>query len=306
MDEPWQLIFNPVAGAGAGRAARARAAVIGHLRALGIEFEDHDTEGPGHAAMLSREAWRAGRKRFLIAGGDGTVSEVINGIFDGGVPDTQPVVAAIPLGSGNDWVRSRGAEVGVARIVEKLAAPSYRECPVGVVRGVDGDQEWQRYFANSAGIGLDVCVLRQLPRWRVAAARYAVGLVRAFGTFEAREACLIADGEARRGVSLLNLCALGAYTGGGMCLAPHASAAPRELAVTWVADVSWRRLALSGRKIYNGTLGERPEVALYHAKKVEFVAPVGEPLQIDGEIIGVTPAVVEIFPAAVLTLAGQL
>jgi diacylglycerol kinase (ATP) len=117
--------------------------------------------------------------------------------------------------------------------------------------------------------------------------------------------CVRADGSERRGVALLNLCALGAYSGGGMRLAPHAAVQPGKLAVTWVDDASWLRLLACGHKLYDGTLGELPEVVLYHADNVEFAAPTGEPLQVDGEIIGETPASVEILPAALLTLADD-
>jgi YegS/Rv2252/BmrU family lipid kinase len=303
MHEPWQLIFNPAAGGG--RAGRSRATLLEHLRQYGIAINVHDTEGPGDAEAFTRDARTAGRTRYLVAGGDGTVNEVINGLFNDGVRDPPPLVAAVPLGSGNDWARSRGLHIGLARIVEKLIAPRCMPCAVGRVRGFRDGRPWQRYFGNSVGIGLDVCVLQHLPPWRIAAVRYAVALLRAFATFPAREVCVRADGSERRGVALLNLCALGAYSGGGMRLAPHAAAQPGKLAVTWVDDASWLRLLACGHKLYDGTLGELPEVALYHADNVEFAAPTGEPLQADGEIIGATPASVEILPAALLTLADD-
>jgi len=303
MHEPWQLIINPAAGNG--RAGRSRATLLKHLRRQGVVVEVHETEGPGHAEALTRDARLAGRSRYLVAGGDGTVNEVINGLFSDGVPVPAPLVAVVPLGSGNDWARSRGLHVGLARIAEQLVTPKCTPCAVGRVSGLRDGSPWQRYFGNSVGIGLDVCVLQHLPPWRIAAARYAVGLLRAFATFPAREVCVRADGSERRGVALLNLCALGAYTGGGMHLAPHVADEPGKLAVTWVDDASWLRLVTCGHKIYDGTLGDLPEVALYHADNVEFAAPTGEPVQADGEIIGETPVTVEILPAALLSLTDD-
>lgn len=301
MQEPWQCIVNPAAGSG--RAGRDRMVLGDALRAHGVVFEEHITQGPGHAGSLAREAWLAGRRKFLVAGGDGTVNEVFNGLYTGGVPERQPVIAPAPLGSGNDWARSRGLYLGIERVVEKLACETYQPCAAGVLRGVCNGEHWSRYFLNSVGIGLDVCVLQRLPPWRITALRYAVGLLRAFAAFSAREVRVVADGVERRDVALVNLCALGPYSGGGMCLAPHAAAEPEQLAVLWVEDVSWPRLLLSGRRIYDGTLGDLPEVSLYHAARVEFRAPAGEALQADGEFVGETPAVAEILPAALLTLA---
>lgn len=301
--EPWQLIINPVAGGG--RAGSKHEALLGYLHQHDISYEAHLTQGPKHAREIVREVSIIGRHKFLIAGGDGTINEVVNGLFGGRALERQPVVVGIPVGTGNDWARNRGLNLPISELIKMIAEPTYRTCDIGRVSGKQDGCSWEHYFCNSIGIGLDVAVLENLPRWSMPAVRYAIGLLRAFSEFKAREVYVRADGVERRSTSLLDLCALAPYTGGGMRLAPHATGYPELLAITSVENVSWFRLLMSGYKIYNGTLDDVPEVTLYHAHTAEFLEPVGERLQVDGEIIGFTPVKVEILPQAVLTLASM-
>ncbi len=100
----------------------------------------------------------------MVAGGDGKINEVINGLFAAGQLEQQPVVVGIPVGTGNDWARNRDLNLSISELSKKVAEPTYQTCDVGRVSAVQDGNSWEHYFCNSIGIGLDVCVLKNLPR----------------------------------------------------------------------------------------------------------------------------------------------
>ena len=300
MDEPWQLIWNPTAGLG--RADRLRGKIDKLLDDAGVPFEFHATRAAGHGLDIAAARREAGRLRFLVAGGDGSVNEVVNGLFCDGVVGEAPILAALPLGSGNDWSRSQGLPAAPETLIAWLQAGKTRSCDAGLIGATGAQKPWQRYFVNAMGTGLDVRVLQSLPRWRPAVLRYAVGLTKAFATYRASDIHFDCDGCAHTFRALAVICALGAYSGGGMCLTPHANDVPGKLAVNAIDDLPWWRLLISFRQIYDGTLGQRPEVHFMHGCEVEFKEPQGALIEADGEIIGTVPARVSILPGALRTI----
>jgi diacylglycerol kinase family enzyme len=237
---------------------------------------------------IAREQFSSGHRRFLAVGGDGTVNELVNGLMGCDRAGPRPMIAALPLGSGNDFVRSRGLPHDPGTLVPRLREPKIAPCRVGMVESLDPQNPWKRYFVNCVGFGLDVSVLEHLPRWRTATLRYLVGVLRAFATHDAVTARLVCDGKEETRRVLIALCALGVYSGGGMCLAPHAAEEPERLAVGIAGPLPWRRL-LQGYQLYTGKVGQWPEVTLCHVRAFAIVAPADAPIQIDGEIVGRTP-----------------
>ncbi len=152
----WQVIINPAAGSG--RAARKGRYVFERMAAAGIAFSTVETRAAGQARDLAHTLAASGHRRFLIAGGDGTLNEAVNGLFDGGVLG-EAIVAALPLGGGNDWMRNCGLPRHLDSLVSAIKRERLRPCRVGLVRSLDVSAPWQRCFVNAAGIGLDVRVL---------------------------------------------------------------------------------------------------------------------------------------------------
>lgn len=106
--ENWGVIVNPVAGKRHLRKEWIN--IYRTLKRAAIHFSVQSTEYPGHAILLTRDLLKNGFRRILIIGGDGTVNEVVNGIFTSGITDTDQVtIALIPYGTGNDWARYWGS-----------------------------------------------------------------------------------------------------------------------------------------------------------------------------------------------------
>ena len=101
LDNKWFVIVNPVAGGGRGLDHFPQ--VSKHLRDARILCEPVFTEHKFHATELTVTAVREGYRRIIVVGGDGTLHEVVNGLFiQQEVRPDEVLVAVIAVGTGND------------------------------------------------------------------------------------------------------------------------------------------------------------------------------------------------------------
>src|SRR5665648_140798 len=105
--EEWLAIVNPNAGKGKGKKDRYRITAL--LKEQDLPFTVKFTERKGHAIILTREGIATGFRKIITVGGDGTLNEVVNGVFSNDVCPTKDIsLAMIPVGTGNDWGKMFG------------------------------------------------------------------------------------------------------------------------------------------------------------------------------------------------------
>ena len=105
-------VLNPAAGGGRWRKLVGPA--LDRLRAGGIEIKVVETNAPGQATLLAKDAYDQGYRKFIAIGGDGTSYEIVNGIFPS--RGERPTLAFLPLGTGNSFLRDfsdRGVEFAI-------------------------------------------------------------------------------------------------------------------------------------------------------------------------------------------------
>ena len=145
-------IINPMAGASRQRAGLR--ALITRLQSSGIELEPHVTAGPGQAQRMAARIARHAQpdkppRAVLVAGGDGTVCEVANGLTGSTVP-----LVVWPTGTENLFARSLGFRPDPDLILNCLSAGRVLSMDVGVVNG--------RSILVVAGVGFDAEVVHRL------------------------------------------------------------------------------------------------------------------------------------------------
>ncbi|HEY3952074.1 MAG TPA: diacylglycerol kinase family protein [Streptosporangiaceae bacterium] len=156
------LIVNPQATS----TSQLRRDVIVRALASDIDLEVVQTRYRGHAAALAAGAAGRGLDLVLPLGGDGTVNETVNGLLGtpgpgetgGGRAGDLPVLAPIPGGNANVFIRSLGQSMdpidATGRILEAVAAGQSRCIGLGLAGG--------RYFTFCAGLGIDAEVVRAI------------------------------------------------------------------------------------------------------------------------------------------------
>src|SRR5512136_1923117 len=149
------LIVNPVAGRGF--ASRALPEMEQTLKDYKIDYDLYLTERPWHGAELAEEGARKGYDSVVIASGDGTANEVLNGLMRAKVAGfNKTAMGQIAVGTGNDFAYGMHIPGGVAVGCKILAENYRRRVDVGLLKG--GDYPEGRYFGNGVGIGFDAVV----------------------------------------------------------------------------------------------------------------------------------------------------
>lgn len=311
------VILNPRSGRG--RAPRLWRGLAEALAKLGVQSEVHATSAPGDATRLARASWQAGFRHFLAVGGDGTVNEVLNGLEPWLQPEANvangatgatapPLLAVLPAGTGNDWARVLGlprkpaalAAVLAAALAEAPGLPANpttagkvstatRRQDVGELTFPDGRVH---LFVEEAGAGFDAHVLQRLGRNGPRALAYVSALLRSVASYQPPRLELHPTGAAQPIVvpsAFLAIGANGAWTGGGMRIAPHALADDGWLDFVTVRSLGWFELLRKLPKLFNGRLLDDEAVRWCRANGAELRLEPPGGVQADGQIVGTTP-----------------
>jgi YegS/Rv2252/BmrU family lipid kinase len=287
-DSSWLVIVNPASGrpdGGAGWRAIEQA-----LREAAVTFDVIRTEQPGHGEELARAALLQGRRHIAVAGGDGSVNEVVHGIMNAGLAETRDVtLAAIPTGTGNDWARTLGITRRADDIARVIAAGRTMLHDVGAIDFPDSGGS-RRWFINVAGAGYDAWVTEHVPRPVPSAFTYLGIALRGLLSYRAPDFA-VTVGDARfEGRMLLAFVANAQFCGNRMHVAPAARVDDGLLDVLAVDDLSLLQALPKLGKLYRGRiLGDR---AVHHARaaRVRIETRPAATIQADGQIVGRTPA----------------
>ena len=293
-----QLIVNPVAGAG--RTAQKWPHIMSLLRSTGFHFEHDFTEAPGHARELARLAAKKGCELVVTVGGDGTINEVVNGLYDAGsIADV--MLGIISTGTGRDYIRTIGIPWTYQEACQCLINPRKLTVDIGVIEYMSGGQMVKRLFVNFAGLGFDAEIVRTTTQKFKAlgnTASYLTGLLSTLLFYRNKNISLTIDGSTTERKICTVLMSNGKYGGGGMLATPDADPADGLLDVLTIGNLSKPDLLWSLPRVYKGTHLTHPKVMIEQAREVEIKSAESISLQADGELLGELPARFYILPAA--------
>lgn len=268
------------------------------------------SERPGHAVELAADHCRDSDV-LVAAGGDGTLNEILNGCMQAQAQDPAmelPAFGVLACGSANDFARSVGLAGTLEELVGLLRAGVSRRIDVGRLRchGAQGEA-LERYFFNVADAGIGAEVVQHLgspSSYLGSNLRYLRAIVAAFREHRQVELLLSSDaGLNWSGRSLAVVAANGCYFGSGLGVAPGARIDDGQLFVTVVGDAGFRDFLANLGKLKRGVPLDHPKITYHSARSVTVAAAEGRAaLEVDGEFVGFTPAVIEVLPGAVQLL----
>ena len=268
-----RLIYNPKAGQ---RHEALLEKVTARLRAAGGEIELVATGYAGEAELLAQQAARDGVRVLAVAGGDGTINEVANGLARAQTASL-PAVGIIPCGTANVIAHEIGLDIEAGRIAETLLHGRPLAIRPGLANG--------RVFLFSAGAGFDAQAVSAVdPRLKrlIGAGAY---LWSALGRIVARapdEFLLSLDGIARQANSVV--VAKGRHYAGGYVIAPKARLDGDRFEVCLFRFPTRAHMALFGAALLAGGTEGMGNAQSVMARRVEISGPAGEPVQLDGDI----------------------
>jgi len=294
-----KVIVNPVAGAG--RTGRLWPQIMSLFKGHGLRFEHDITEAPGHAIELAKTAAGKGYEMVISVGGDGTINEIVNGLYAAGnIGDA--LLGIISTGTGGDYIRTIGIPRRYEDACQRFLQPKKRKVDLGIVEYAHNGRRAERIFVNFAGMGFDAEIVRRTTQQFKALGSmpsYLLGTLTTLLSYVNRDISIIVDGQAEDRRVCTVIMNNGKYGGGGMFTAPHADLSDGLLDVLIVGNLSKPDLLRSLPRIYKGTHLTHPKVTMKKAKEIEVRSLGGRMhLQADGELLGEVPARFRILPSA--------
>jgi diacylglycerol kinase (ATP) len=281
--------WNPRAGRGGAHelAERAVAEAIdrGHEAAL------LPADRALAAATTAAEIAAGTIDRLVVIGGDGTVHHAVQ--VAAGTP---LVVGIVPAGSGNDLARAVGLDCAPEAAIARALGPS---------SAIDLLRIGDRYGATVATLGFSVAVNQraEVVRWPRGSAKYTAAVLHELANLRRYPLTLDLDGR-RLDVSP-NLVAFAntSIFGGGMQIAPGARPDDGRFEAVVIGPTSRAAMLRLLPGVRSGRHVEHAAVHLYQGTRVTIESDESHQIRADGEIVGSTPAEIELVPAA-LHLAG--
>jgi YegS/Rv2252/BmrU family lipid kinase len=290
-------IVNPESGWGTAREQWSKLHASGLAE---VRVETFWSEYPGHSVALAAGARRSGYDRVVAVGGDGTLFEILNGLWwerSGRLPS----VGMVPLGTGCDYVRNFEIGRSLAARFKTAVGSSTIEVSLGRCRIHDDAGPSERVFAMVMGLGFDAEVVRLFRTGRFGRAGWQAYALSVLGAFRSlRPYALRGDIDGRTfNVKVLSFgTALGRCFGRRMEIAPPASPVRDDFELVWVEPVGFPRLLLTIMLSYFGAHYRLSWVRSTRASRVFLDSFPTPPIEADGELIGKTPVEIEIIPRA--------
>lgn len=303
------VVINPQSGGGT--TGRRWPEIESRVRATLGELEVQRTLGRRDAERIARDAVRAGVQRLVVAGGDGTTSEVVSGLLGAGVAH-EAQVGVLPMGRGRDLPRTLGIPADLPSAIEALGRGATRRIDAMRVRYRDrggADRTVHGINVTSLGLsGLTVELVDRAPRLLGGSFAFLIGALGSIARYRPARVRVVADGQELSDEKVVLVAAAnGRFFGGGMQIAPDARPDDGLLDLVVVREVSKGGLVRALPSLYRGSHLSHPAVSVRRATRVEATSedPGAPPVRIDvdGEGLGTLPLEVELLPRAI-TLFG--
>ena len=282
------FICNITAGAGTAQAGWQR--VHDCMQQAGFTFEYRMTEYAGHAVELAKEAVERGERDIVAVGGDGTLNEVLQGVW--GNPCR---IGIIPAGTGNDYARSLQIPTDPEQAAQVIMNGKCAPYDVGLANGMP--------FLNNAGLGIDVSIVELTARisrkLHIGKLSYILATIWMLLTYRFPEVRIWVD-DVLAYEGRLMLCSMGngQYIGGGMCALPLAKADDGLFDVCIVSRIPrWKCLFLFA-KFIKGKHLDLSCVKYLNGKHVRIESQYIPSFEMDGNVISSIPQEFTIQPSA--------
>ena len=291
---PIPLFINPTAARGR---ARRRLTTIERIFAkAGLSIDVRRSKARGDMERQVRAEIDLGAEKIIVAGGDGSVYESLNGIM---TASRASAIGLIPTGTGNDFAKAAGIpldwEAATRLLVDRIVSDS-------APRRIDVGRVNDRYFANGAGIGFDAKVSRIAEEitWPIGYFVYLVAVLRAIADGIITPVMKITAGELSwEGPLTLANISNGPWVGGMFHIAPMADNSDGTLELIVATPVTGLRILQLLPKLIGGTHLDEPEIFHVGVKFIKISAAAPVPSHLDGEVQPLQSSFdIEIIPGA--------
>lgn len=305
----WYALVNPRAGSG--KAYKKWQKAEKFIKEKNIKMESHLAGSDGRGTEMVQRAAAAGQRHFIAIGGDGTIHEVLDGIARfseaENVPLSEFFMAVLPLGSGNDWIRTTGVPKNIRKAIDVLAAGKIGKQDVVKISNLDAASLPEHkvlsveYMANVGGLGLDSKVCERVNALKEQGKSgkwlYFRSLIYWLRHRRDSECAVYCDGrKIFDGIYYSVSFGNGKYSGGGLRQTPDAVMDDGLLDVTIVPKVTAGEIVIYLPRLFSDNFNKIDILVADRGKKY-YITPVKnarEVIEADGDIVGQPPAEIEV------------
>ncbi len=282
-------VLNPASG------SKKAKNLIGKIEAFSKENEFDYTivvseKDQGISDLVKNNLAAESYTDIVAVGGDGTISEIINGMDTYDIP-----LGIIPMGTGNDLARSLNIPQNIDVALSTIKEGKLKFCDIGNVNGT--------LFINSAGVGIDGSIIsgtNRIKKFFPGSLAYLISTIKSIFTFRAFTAKIKLDDEMIHENCLLIAIGNGCYFGGGMKITPHAQLDNGQFQVCIVKQVPKHIFMRMFPKVYYGRHTEVDQVIMRYSKTLNIEIEKDNLLvSADGNLVSQTPACISITPKAI-------
>ena len=267
------------------------------LQKANFDFVIQETEYPGHGIELAKEAVLARNTPLVAVGGDGSFSEVVNGLLQATPLENYPAgpIGFLPMGTANDLTDMLGIPRDLDEAVKLIKNGNTRVIDVGSVNG--------HYFDNNSAVGLEPMVTIENIRltWLRGVIRYLVSAVITILKRPTWDSHLIWDtGEYKGSLTLVSV-GNTRRTGGVFYMTPNAMVDDGLLDFIFAPTLSRLRLFQLLPKTQTGVHINEPEITVHKTTQLKIHTHPSTPIQADGELIDTkaTEIIYKVIPRAI-------
>jgi len=298
LQKKWFVILNPHAGSGRGK--KDQAEILMRLTKANFLYELVVSEFPKHIIQLTIDAIDKGFRRLIIAGGDGSLNEVVNGIFQQTVcPPEEITVGMIPVGTGNDWIKTFGIPNYYKEAIKVLKQEKVMRQDVGRITFTEDDVAKTCYFANMAGFGFDAMVAEKTNRLknkgRTGITLYLQALGSSFLNYQTAKTHVTIDGQEIDELIFSVSIGIGKYNGGGMMQAPGAVPDNGLFQVTIIRKIGLFGILRNLAGLYSGKYVNDYRVSTFQGRNISIISAYNIAGEADGETLGDNKFEIDIF-----------
>jgi len=276
----------------------------------GIDFYPVFTEKRTHAIALTKEYIEKGFRKIISIGGDGTLNEVVNGIFWQNVaPTTDITLAVISVGTGNDWVRTFQIPGDYEKSIKLIKKEDTFIQDAGMVSYATNTGMSSRYFINMAGLGFDGLVAQKTNADKdLGKANPLVYLKNIFASlfsFKSVPTRIVIDNsEIKHSIFSMGI-GIGQFNGGGMRQTPNAVPNDGFFDLTLIKDMSKWSVIFNVNRLYNGTIAKHKKVETHKGRNIIVEPKTPVLMEADGESLGHSPFSFGIIPKSVKVVVSK-
>ena len=279
----------------------------------GFDFESVFTTHKNHAIELSLEAVLNGYRKIIVVSGDGTMNEVINGVFlQDTVPTNHVILGMIPVGIGNDWGRMYGIPNNYKEAIQILKKDKRFIQDAGKISYEQNSKSHTRFFVNMAGMGYDALVAKKTnimkEKGKGGAFSYLINLFLGLVQYKFNHMKIMIDGKEKYNGKVFSVSiGICKYNGGGMMQLPNAVPDNGQFDITLIKKASKFKVIANIKNLYDGSFVKIPEVEMFTGKKIDIVSKPQNSvyLEADGESLGHSPLKFTIIPNSVCLITGK-